>query len=219
MQPEETREPIVDRARFSASASVLAGVGRRLERGGLCPATSGNLSMRLSEGSCIVTASGRPKGQLGGDDFVAVDLAGRALTEGVPSAEVALHCMLYASFPRTQAVLHAHSRAATVLSLLDHGATELTFTGYEIVKAFRGVRTHASTVRIPVVDNGQDLDELVRCVQPRIEAGPCVPAFVLRGHGSYAWGESVEESVRHLEALEFLLQCELDRRILAGARA
>jgi methylthioribulose-1-phosphate dehydratase len=39
-------------------------------------------------------------------------------------------------------------------------------------------------------------------------------AYVIRGHGVYAWGTSVEHAFWRLEALEFLLQCEVERRHL-----
>jgi methylthioribulose-1-phosphate dehydratase len=38
--------------------------------------------------------------------------------------------------------------------------------------------------------------------------------FLVRGHGLYCWGKQVEEARRHLEGLEFLFQCELQRRLL-----
>jgi methylthioribulose-1-phosphate dehydratase len=39
---------------------------------------------------------------------------------------------------------------------------------------------------------------------------PAPPALLLRGHGVYAWGESVEEAERVVEALELLMTCELE---------
>uniref|UniRef100_E6PXG7 Putative aldolase class 2 protein aq_1979 n=1 Tax=mine drainage metagenome TaxID=410659 RepID=E6PXG7_9ZZZZ len=39
--------------------------------------------------------------------------------------------------------------------------------------------------------------------------------MLLRGHGLYAWGKSIAEVWRHLEALEFLFETEA-RRQMAG---
>jgi methylthioribulose-1-phosphate dehydratase len=34
------------------------------------------------------------------------------------------------------------------------------------------------------------------------------PAFIMRKHGTYAWGKNLFEAKRHLETLEYLCQCE-----------
>jgi len=34
-------------------------------------------------------------------------------------------------------------------------------------------------------------------------------AYIIAGHGLYTWGSSVQETLRHLEALDFLFDCEL----------
>ncbi|MDR5106194.1 class II aldolase/adducin family protein, partial [Salmonella enterica subsp. enterica serovar Derby] len=46
------------------------------------------------------------------------------------------------------------------------------------------------------------------------EATPLQYGFLVRGHGLYCWGSQVAEARRHLEGLEFLFQCELQRRLL-----
>jgi methylthioribulose-1-phosphate dehydratase len=33
--------------------------------------------------------------------------------------------------------------------------------------------------------------------------------YIIAGHGVYAWGESVAEALRHIEALDYLFECEL----------
>jgi methylthioribulose-1-phosphate dehydratase len=39
---------------------------------------------------------------------------------------------------------------------------------------------------------------------------PAPSAFLLRGHGVYAWGATVEEAEHVVEALELLMSCELE---------
>jgi methylthioribulose-1-phosphate dehydratase len=34
-------------------------------------------------------------------------------------------------------------------------------------------------------------------------------SFIMRKHGTYAWGKNLFEAKRHLESLEYLCQCEL----------
>jgi methylthioribulose-1-phosphate dehydratase len=174
------------------------------------PATSGNFSMRLDERSAIVTASGRHKGALGEADFLAVDLRGRPLpgSAGKPSAETLLHTQLYAWQPWVDTVLHCHSPNATLVSRLTDGAA-LQLHDYELLKAFRGIASHAVTVAIPIFDNTQDIAALAAQVEAYLEHHPDCPAYLIRGHGVYAWGADSDECLRHLEALDFLLHCEL----------
>jgi methylthioribulose-1-phosphate dehydratase len=89
-------------------------------------------------------------------------------------------------------------------------AGEITFTGYEIVKAF-GFATHEVDVSLPVFENDQDIARLAAAIEPELVENPPI-GYVIRGHGVYAWGTSVEHAFWRLEALEFLLTCELERR-------
>jgi methylthioribulose-1-phosphate dehydratase len=39
--------------------------------------------------------------------------------------------------------------------------------------------------------------------------------FLIDGHGLYAWGASIGDAMRHLEAFDFLLGCELEMERLS----
>ena len=78
---------MIDSKFFYQQAIALAAVGEDIYRRGWVPATSGNFSARLNANSAIVTASGKHKGQLSPTDFIAVDLTGKAISDGKPSAE------------------------------------------------------------------------------------------------------------------------------------
>ena len=177
---------------------------------GWVPATAGNISVRLDDGRIAITSSGTHKGFLQPSDVMAVDLDGHSLTPGKkPSAETLLHCQLYRLFPRTGAVLHGHSVAATVLSMAgNHG---IRMQGYELFKAFEGQSTHDATLDLPVFPNDQDIAGLAREIEPRLIEG-CPLGYVIRGHGVYIWGPDMPTALARLEGLEFLLACELERR-------
>jgi methylthioribulose-1-phosphate dehydratase len=68
-------------------------------------------------------------------------------------------------------------------------------------------------VVLPVFENDQDIARLAGVIEPMLLANPPI-GYVIRGHGVYAWGTSVEHAYWRLEALEFLLACELERRKL-----
>ncbi|MGP1095053.1 class II aldolase/adducin family protein, partial [Serratia sp. CY64661] len=98
---------------------------------GWCPATGGNMSLRLDERQCLVTESGKDKGSLSAADFLRVDIADNHVPSGrTPSAETGLHTLLYRLSAHIGAVLHTHSVNATVLSRVERGDA-LVLQGYE----------------------------------------------------------------------------------------
>ena len=186
--------------------------GRFLYGRGWSPATSSNYSARLSATQALLTVSGKHKGQLGLDDVLATDLSGNSLEPGKkPSAETLLHTQLYSWRPEIGAVLHTHSVNATVLSRLTPGES-IEFEDYELQKAFSGVSTHESTVRVPIFDNDQDIERLAAKVQPWLDAHPDCVGYLIRGHGLYTWGARMSDALRQIEAFEFLFECELKTR-------
>jgi methylthioribulose-1-phosphate dehydratase len=198
-----------------ALAEALVAAGRRMDQRGWVPATSGNLSARLDGARMAITRSGVHKGFLAPADIIAVDFDGRSLTPGgKPSAETLLHCQIYRLWPEVGSVLHGHSVAATALTLALPAAEAIDLTGYEILKAWGAFTTHEVTASLLVVDNDQDMHRLAGRLAPALEAGAAPIGYVLRGHGVYVWGADVTAALHRMEALEFLLATDLERRKL-----
>ena len=193
----------VDRAR-----SELVSVGRWMSARSFLPATSGNLSCRVSATHVAITASGCDKGELSPADVLIVGIDEPAAPG--TSAETPLHLQLYRDRPTTGAILHGHSLASTLVSAAHLDQGRLVLSGYELLKAFRGVRSHETTVEVPIFANDQDMVALSAAVSERLARAPGAVCYLLSGHGAYAWGDSVGEARRHLEALEFLLCCQLE---------
>jgi methylthioribulose-1-phosphate dehydratase len=196
-------------------AGALIAAGRRMDQRGWVPATSGNLSARMEGDRMAITRSGVHKGFLAARDIIAVDFDGRSLTPGgKPSAETLLHCQLYRLFPEAGSVLHGHSVPATALTLALPEAQAIHLAGYEILKAWTAFTTHEAKASLLVVDNDQDMQRLAGRLAPALEAGEAPIGYVLRGHGVYVWGADVTAALHRLEALEFLLATEIERRKL-----
>ncbi|WP_206240715.1 methylthioribulose 1-phosphate dehydratase [Novosphingobium terrae] len=189
---------------FASAITAILQLGQRLDARGLAPASAGNYSLRLDDGSIAITVSGAHKGRLTPDQVMRVDAQGVALDHRKPSAETLLHALIYAQDARAGAVLHTHSIAGTVLSRALAGREAIVLESYELQKAFPGVTTHDSTVSLPLVDNSQDMPALAEQLKPLLGA---VPAFYIRGHGLYAWGPTMEQAEVVAEACEFLLAC------------
>ena len=194
------------------AVDAIVRAGQRMDARGWVPATAGNISVRLDSERIAITRSGGHKGFLDAEAVMQVDLAGVPLTDAKPSAETLLHCQIYRLFPQAGAVLHGHSVAGTVLSMTEPGPIRLA--QYEVLKAFEGQSTHDVALALPVFDNDQDIARLASVAEPIIAAGTPL-GYLIRGHGVYVWGPSMDVALARLEGLEFLLACELERRKLA----
>lgn len=199
---------------FEDAAKGLVAVGRFLDARGWAPATAGNYSVRFEPDRAAITTSGFDKRALTVGDILAVDLDGRPIGETSlrPSAETLLHMQLYRDLPWARVVLHTHSVPSTALSMASPPSQEIVLADYELLKAFPGVDTHATTLRIPVFENTQDMKALAADVSARLRKDASSPGYLIRGHGLYTWATDMTTARRQVEAFEFLLACELERR-------
>lgn len=208
---------VVDEGLFRQAASEICDAGRFLYQRGWSPATSSNYSRRIGDGHVAITVSGRHKGRLTEADVMVVDLDGTPVaTDQRPSAETLLHTVIYRDRPWVGAVLHTHSVKATVLSRLVAKGDALILKDYELQKAFAGVETHEGQVNVPVFANTQDIPALASETSQWLEQNPGQPGYLIRGHGLYTWGRDMNECLRHVEAFEFLFECELETMRVRG---
>ena len=191
--------PNIDR---HTTVLAITRAGADLAARGWLLATGGNLSTRL-EGTnlrVLMTASGSDKGRLGDDDFVEMAHDGTWTPDDrKPSAETSVHMMLYAKLG-VGAVVHVHSPYATLISRRYQRDGGVRFEGFEYVKAL-GFWEQDAAVDLAVVPNHHDLDALASAVS---SAAGDAPAVLVAGHGIYAWGASLSDALRHVEATEFL---------------
>lgn len=204
---------------FAAAADAIVAVGGRLDQRNLAPATAGNYSVRLDDGSIAVTVSGAHKGRLSTEEVMRVNAAGDPLDHKKPSAETLLHCLVYEIDPSAGAVLHTHSVAGTVLSRALEGEHAILLDDYEVAKIYPHADTHEIQIAMPLVDNSQDMVALAAELKPILTAqSPLLPAFYIRGHGLYAWGPTLEMAEYVVEASEFLIACAWEEMKLKGVR-
>ncbi|MBK9489795.1 MAG: methylthioribulose 1-phosphate dehydratase [Haliscomenobacter sp.] len=182
-----------------------------LHQKGWAPATSSNYSFRKTgQSNFYVSQSGIDKGAFTEAHFLQVDERGNPVQDSrKPSAETLLHCAIYRLFPEVHCVLHTHTVLNTILSQLWQTQGHIELKDYEILKGFSGIKTHEVSVKIPIFANTQDIAalsiELEEFVQKQ---DPEVKAFLIAGHGMYTWGATIADAKRHVEVVEFLLECE-----------
>ncbi len=189
------------------AATSIIEAGKFLDTKGWVPASSGNFSVRLDDGDIAMTVSGRHKGYLTPDDVMRVDSTGTPRDNKKPSAEMHLHLLIYEKDASAGAVLHTHSPNAVIASRLWPDKKFLRLEDYEMLKALEGYTTHESAIDIPVYDNMQDMLELAAKIAPAFQNK--MHAFLIRGHGLYAWGATMEKARFAMEALEYMFACEL----------
>ncbi len=209
---------------ISASADQLIGVGRLFYQRGWSVGTSSNYSvvLRREPLELLVTASGKDKGNLTAGDFVSVDSSGLPSREDQPksSAETLLHVAIAERRDEVGCILHTHSVWATEISQLYFDEGGIWIEGYEMLKGLAGVETHEHSFWLEIFDNTQDmpvLAEQIRSCFDRFQR-PLEHAFLIRRHGLYTWGRDVEEARRHVEIVEFLLECLACRRMLSRSK-
>jgi methylthioribulose-1-phosphate dehydratase len=191
--------------------TALVEIARDFHRRGWMAGTAGNLSARTIPGRFCITASGKPKGRLDEGDFVEIDIATGSVAQrheprAQPSAEAAIHRVLYRLFPRATACLHVHTIDATLAALAaPPGAVELPLPSMEMLKGL-GIWEQDPKVALALLDNFADVAAIAEQIETRFAAhAPRLPAVMVRDHGVTVWGDSVQQAYDRLECLEFVL--------------
>ncbi len=190
---------------LAAAGAALAAEAARLAALGWMRGTAGNLSLVLARDPLrlAVTASGIDKGALTAADVVLVDARGAAVDPAAPrrpSAEAALHARL-AALTGAGAVVHVHPLAAVLAA--DAYPNGVALEGLEMLKGI-GRAAEGDRVRVPVVANSQDMTVLGDRAAAALEPG--VPALLVRRHGLYTWGASLDQARYHAETVVWLLE-------------
>ena len=193
--------------------AALADCGNLFHRWQWSLSSSSNYSALFTDETVIISRSGVDKQYMTAADFMLVDFHSKPIApfEKIkPSAETELHCHLYRVAKKNKlavgAVLHTHSKFAVHYSRRYANAGLLAFTGFEMQKIFEGITTHDSSVEIPIFANSQSMPDITRDFDAYLSVHDMPPAYLIAGHGAYAWGKTVLHAKQKLEALEYLLE-------------
>lgn len=191
----------------------LASLVRVMNSLGHNPATSGNYSLRskTTPEIALVSESGIDKSKFTEDNFLPLYYSSRKMHESYTatgrksSDETDIHLTIY-QITKANCVLHSHLLDSLLFADLFPGKQFATIKGLELLKGFKGIKTHELEINIPVFDNTQDIAALAEIIKPSILSQPNSYGLLLRGHGVYVWGDSVEEAKRHLEVFEYIFK-------------
>lgn len=193
-------------------------VASEMYRFGWMLGTGGNISTLISREPFLlqISSSGVQKGNMKLTDFITVDENGKVISGHMkPSAETLLHIAIIKA-TGSKAVIHTHSVNSTILSEVYGETGKISISGYEMLKALKGNKSHENTEVIPVLSNSQDMASLYEIVLQRLNRDDGIHGFLLKGHGLYTWGMNVDEAKTHIEGIEFLLDLLYKKILLSG---
>lgn len=172
---------------------------RWLRQYGLNDSHSGNASVR--DGDTVwVTPTGACADTLSVNDLVPCTLQGQPVAGA--SLDAPLHLAVYRKNPQAGAVLHSHG-AHTVA---------LTLNGEDFVPADFEGGFYFPRVPVIVIPYDEYLEKSPALVTDKLAE---FPVTVVRGHGVYAWGETLNRAYKWTCSLELSAQTALIAR-LAG---
>ncbi|MEM5781406.1 MAG: class II aldolase/adducin family protein, partial [Lawsonibacter sp.] len=93
----------------SQARRALVKWGKELYDQGLVKGSGGNLSIRLSDGTVLLTPTGFFLGHMTEECISRCDMEGNLLGGNAPTKEVPLHLAVYRTRPNIRAVCHTHS--------------------------------------------------------------------------------------------------------------
>jgi methylthioribulose-1-phosphate dehydratase len=195
----------------------LASLVRMLNTQGHNPATSGNYSIRSKTNSeiALVSERGIDKSKFSENNFLPLYYQSREMhpdymaTGRKSSDETDIHLSVY-QVTNAYCVLHSHALEALLFADLFRDLPFATISGLELLKGFKGVTTHETVINVPCFDNTQDIIHLAETIKPAILNDVNNYGLLIRGHGLYVWGASVEEAKRHLEVFEYVFKYYLN---------
>jgi methylthioribulose-1-phosphate dehydratase len=204
-------------AQDNENMKKLASLVRVMNHHGHNPATSGNYSLRSKTNSdiALVSESGIDKSQFSEINFLPIYYQTRQmhpdyLNSGRKSSdETDIHLSIY-QITSANCVLHSHILDSLLFADLYRNLPYANISGLELLKGFRGVNTHETLINIPCFDNTQDIKNLSETIKPAIIEQENNYGLLLRGHGIYVWGDSVEEAKKHLEVFEYVFKYYLN---------
>ena len=163
-------------------------IGHDTFASGLVSSHAGNMSIRLGD-RIVITRRGSMIGRLQPHDLIETGLEEDDSMVTLASSELVVHRAIYKA-TSALAIVHAHPPHATALSLIEDKLVPVDSEGSYLLHS------------VPVVAAQKTVgsSEVAEVVSPALKDHKVV---MLRGHGSFAVGEMLEEAFMLTSSLEF----------------
>lgn len=185
MSPAAPGPELADRLR-----QALCRVGALCYEKGLVAGADGNLSVRLADGTILITPPGAMKGFLQPAHIAHIDLEGRVLDGGPrASSETPVHLVAYHERPDMHAVIHTHPPHAVAMTVA--GIDMQVPIIPEVIATIGGVPT------TPLATPGTA--ELAESIRSIIR---CSDTLLMKNHGAVTLGTNLMEAFKKLDMVE-----------------
>jgi len=152
--------------------------GRKVVASGLAYAHFGNISL-IFEGKILITSTGSMLGEIGSDQVIEVTREGPCPEDVLASCETVVHRAIYEK-TKAEAVIHTHSPYAVATSILEEGPFEpMDGEGSRFLGA------------VPIIDGEMGSLDLAKNASAALLGSR---ACIVRGHGVFAVGATLEEA-------------------------
>ncbi|PWL18398.1 aldolase [Falsochrobactrum shanghaiense] len=171
----------------------LVRMGALLYNRQLAHGSAGNLSVRLEDGSILITPTNSSLGFLEADRIAKITPAGELISGDAPSKEYFFHLAVYDERAAAKAIVHLHSTYSTAVSCLCHEQADDVLpplTAYHVMRVGK----------LPLVRYYRPGD---RALADEVRAASRNHhSMLLANHGPIVSGATLEEAVHAYEELE-----------------
>ena len=168
----------------------------------------GNVSQRIGSDLFDIKPTGVDLKKIKSNDLVIIEISTGEIVKSKfkPSSDTETHRILYKSYPQIKGIAHAHpifltSWAQTGKSIPNLGTTHSDFWQKDIpitkeLKKFEIKKNYELNTGKAIINT---------LIQKKLDPDYC-PGILSRYHGAFAWGNSSDESVKNLEAMELIAE-------------
>mgnify|MGYP003418513984 FL=1 len=173
-------------------------VGNDLFAAGLNNSHSGNLSVRLDDEHMIITRTGCMLHHIEQPDLITTAISHDDYQTLKASRELPVHRSIYLN-TRAKAIVHAHSPYVVAESL----SGKHIHNNLLMLEDAEGLYYFPKGVSVIEAKNAIASDEVAELVIPCLKSSPIV---IVKGHGVFSIGESLEEAYHWVSSLEHSLK-------------
>lgn len=178
----------MDKSPFLSEKRELIEIGRIIFESALTDTHGGNISMRIGN-YILIKKSGKMLGYLKPEDIVITTLEENPALDSEASIELKVHRAIYQTLPEVRGVVHAHSPHTIACSLVYNEVQPLDSEG----RLLLGEVPILSAEKVVSSDEvAEKLPELLKQSQ----------VAIVKSHGPFAVGRTVEEALKYLSTLE-----------------
>ncbi len=187
----------------------ICDVCRRMWQQGWVAANDGNVSVKLEDGTFLVTPTGVSKSFITPEMIIRLDRDGQTVLEAEggfrPSSEMKMHIRCYEVREDVGAVVHAHPPTATGFAVAD-----IPLDDYSMIECVLSIGS------VPVAPYATPSTwEVPDSIEPFL---PEHDALLLQNHGALTVGKDLITAYYRMETLEQFAKITLTARLLGGAK-